>query len=574
MMHAAMRRIPQLLQPSKSVAGSVLLVAAIYVLTLCLLETRGFWIVDNANKFLQMQAILESGYRDYSLPWPGQDLDPDFEFNPLPPPFSHVEGGKLYSFYPPFFATISSIPFRLFGVLGLYLLSLLSSVLALAGLARLAGAFGLGPSVRHAVVLLAGLCTPIWFYSVVFWEHMPAVCLAIWGIAFLLRSLESGSRSELIAGCLLTTLGVYFRDELYLLCAVLVAMAILCSPSRRLRVAALALITMGLGILPLWAFQWLALGHPLGFHIVSQAAAGPVEHLLARPVVLYILFLAAAPQVWASIALTAPFALGFVWNPRLSAGAFERALPVYAGVAAACGGLFLVGGYAAAESPILWVNQSNGLFSAAPILLLAFARPRLAGEAPEPARLAQRLWLIALAYSALYLLASPLAGSSGIHWGNRLLLVLYPILVLPAAANLVRWLARHGRRRMAGTIALALVVLVGAGAQVYSIQLLQKRKEFSYRLSREIQRRPEQVVITPVWWAPQDLFAAFYDKAIFHVPTEDQADRLLARLRRAKHDRFLFVAARGTESRGTLVARVEDEGLGYFALDFLRLETR
>jgi len=40
MMRAAMRRIPQLLQPSKSVAGSVLLVVAIYVLTLCLLETR------------------------------------------------------------------------------------------------------------------------------------------------------------------------------------------------------------------------------------------------------------------------------------------------------------------------------------------------------------------------------------------------------------------------------------------------------------------------------------------------------------------------------------------------------
>ena len=48
----------------------------------------------------------------------------------------------------------------------------------------------------------------------------------------------------------------------------------------------------------------------------------------------------------------------------------------------------------------------------------------------------------------------------------------------------------------------------------------------------------------------------------------------LARLRRAKHDRFLFVAPRGTESRGTLVARVDDEGLNFFALDFLRVETR
>ncbi len=56
--------------------------------------------------------------------------------------------------------------------------------------------------------------------------------------------------------------------------------------------------------------------------------------------------------------------------------------------------------------------------------------------------------------------------------------------------------------------------------------------------------------------------------------TEDQVDRLLARLRRARHERFLFVVPRGTESRGTLVARVDDEGLNYFAMDFLRVETR
>jgi hypothetical protein len=152
--------------------------------------------------------------------------------------------------------------------------------------------------------------------------------------------------------------------------------------------------------------------------------------------------------------------------------------------------------------------------------------------------------------------------------------VLYPLLVLPAALNLVRWLARYGRQRRAGAFALALVVGLGAGAQVYSIGLLRTRKDFSYRLSREIQRRPEPVVVTPVWWAPQDLFACFYDKAIFHVRSEEQTDRLLARLRRAKQDRFLYVVPRGTESRGTLVARVDDGGLGYFALDFLRVEMR
>src|SRR5437867_10596285 len=65
-------------------AAPVLLVGAIYVLTLCHIEKRGFWIADNANKFLQLQAIVASGYSRWSIPWPGKSVDPEFAYNPLP----------------------------------------------------------------------------------------------------------------------------------------------------------------------------------------------------------------------------------------------------------------------------------------------------------------------------------------------------------------------------------------------------------------------------------------------------------------------------------------------------------
>ena len=70
-----------------SAIGSVALIAAIYLITLVLIQERAFWITDNANKFLQVEALLASGYTDYAIPWPGAGIDPDFRYNPLPDPW-------------------------------------------------------------------------------------------------------------------------------------------------------------------------------------------------------------------------------------------------------------------------------------------------------------------------------------------------------------------------------------------------------------------------------------------------------------------------------------------------------
>ena len=64
--------------PGRSVLCSLLAIAICYFAALCVLEKRGFWITDNANKFLQVQALANSRYTDFSIPWPGQIVDPDF----------------------------------------------------------------------------------------------------------------------------------------------------------------------------------------------------------------------------------------------------------------------------------------------------------------------------------------------------------------------------------------------------------------------------------------------------------------------------------------------------------------
>jgi hypothetical protein len=568
------KSLTRILDPRSSAFCSVALVGAIYVLTLCVLERQGFWCIDNANKFLQVQAITKSNYSDYSIPWPGRTIDPDFEYNPLNPPFSQVKDQKLFSPFSIVFATVSSVFFRLFGISGLYVLPVACSVLTLAGLAGIIGAIGLKTSAKHTVVLVAGLCTPIWFYSVTFWEHIVAVCFCIWGVYFYLRFLKSGSARQLVIGSILASLGIYFRDELYLFCVVLVCCAVACSPGRRLKTASLAVAGMIAGVVPLWFFQWAAIGEPFGFHLTSHvfSDAGIAEFITKKPAVVYNLFLAANPKVWVSLAVTVPFVVAFLINLRFSRRAFILAVPLYS-LIAIVSSFFALWGYFASPSPIFWMVHSCSLFTTVPVLILSFLRLKDPGDSVADSALIKWIWIVALVYAGLYGLTAPQMGSRGIHWGNRLLLVLYPLFAVLAAVNLVQWFKCFHLSVSWRTLAVALAILISFAAQLYSMHLLHKKKNFSYRLSQEIQKRPEQIVMCPVWWAPQELFSAFYNKKIFHPKSREHLEQLVMKLRSRGHDEFLLVSKVPKAKRKPAVATVDDEGLGYYSLTFFVIKT-
>ena len=554
-------------------AASVLLVALVLLATVATLEKRAFWVVDNASKFLQVEAILASGYRDTSIAWPGREIDPEYRWSPLPHGFGVVRGDRLYSVFPPAFAVLSSLPYRLLGMPGLYLLPFAAGVALLAGVAAAARALGADARGQAAAVLLAGLCTPIWFYSAVFWEHVPAACLALWGTEGVLRFLRDGGRRHLVRGCVLAALATYLRDELHLFGAVLVAVAAALGPRPRRRTAATGLLALGAALLPLWVVQSATLGHPLGIHLERQLAAELGTHLRERAAAFHLLFLASSPDRAASLLAMGPFALALVLAPRLSGRAATWGPPALAGFAAlACGAS--LAGYAGAEGPIRWMNASNGLLATVPALAFAgfrFADPR---EAPLDPRGTGALRGVALGYAVLYALAAPLAASSGVHWGNRFLLVLYPLLALLAGPNLARWLERHARGRPIATGAAALAVATSLGAQAYGVRLLHAKQSFSARLAQEVAGHPGAPIATGIFWLPQELFAELHARPVFFVPTQEDLRELRERLRRAGYRELLFATPYGTANAGTLTARVEDPELRFYGIDLVRVELR
>lgn len=551
---------------TRSAAPAALLLAAgLYLASLVWLPGDGLWIIDNGNKLIQVEALLASGHRDYSIPWPGRAIDPHFELNPLPNFFSVVHQGRLYSIFSPAFPALVSPFYAWLGTPGLYVLPFVSGVALLAGLLALARAAGLREPAGAVSVLVAGLCTPVWFYSVVFWEHIVAASLAVWAVAGWLSFLGTGSARALLASGAACAVAVWFRDQLLLLAALMGLMAFACAPGARGRAALLFGSGLAAGLAPLGVFQWLVLGDPIGFHLTHGFQVGGggslgariAAHLADRPGVLHHLFLAWAGDVPISALLSVPLLALLLLRPALPRRAFEAAL-VGCALWGLAGALVTALGSACAASPIDWWLRSNGFFSAAPLLALGLFRCRDLEQPPGLRRLGQ----LAAAYSVLYVLLSPLRNVTGIHWGSRYLLELYPLLAVLCAANLLVAGRLLSRARLAP---LALLLAASFALQLQALDILERKKSFGRRLARAVRERPEQVIVTDVWWLPQTLATEFFRRRIFYVESEEQARRLLAKLSRVGERRFLFVTSALDRPIEPGAVVVDDAGLAFFS---------
>jgi hypothetical protein len=705
-----------------SPGSAIILVAAVYLVTLGFLQLHGIWINDNGNRLILLQDVITSDYSDYSITWPGRAIDPTFDYAPISYPFAVVKNDRLFSLYSPVFATAASPFFRLLGYPGLYVLPLISSVVMLLGISRLMDMLEAGRMAKIYAILITGLATPIWFYSMTFWEHMIAVCLSVWGILFVLRFVRDQilrsqspryhcpedqfskdqtpedralkdrvpqhqtredqtlkdrfpgghSRRNLIIGAVLSALGIYFRDDLYALSAVLLLVVFLYSPRKRLGTTAIFVASTIVTLVPLWLFQWKAISAPFGYHLETLllTTAGIKQHILDRPRVFYNLYVGSSASAWASLLLSAPFWLLFILNPKMSARSARLSVPLY-GLAAIVASLFIYQCFFHTAKPIACMGNISSLFPAAPVLIFAFMRfadrqtarasVRLTsaeipkedtrsdetqtdqtlsaevpqgqtrsaemqlGEAPSTGfRLREIVWLVCLIYAVVYGLAAPKAGSWGIHWGNRLVLILYPLLAALSAANLADWqslksrskspekrpsnneparseiphdkppdirtsesqarvsppcgiLASQGRtltRKGWQEALVAIVILVSLAAQVYSVSILDRKMDFSYRLNQEIAKAPEEVIVTDQWWLGQELYTQFNRKLIFRIQSQQQLDQLVSVLRDHNYTRFLYVSPpMPGEKVGPEVRDITDGGLNYWNLRLFPVDT-
>ena len=428
-----------------------LLVAVYAVLGLYVLDPDAVYSGDIGVKYVQARALVDAGFRNLNIPYPGAFLDPAREFFPLRPPFVMESGGATQEIFPPASAALQAIAVAAAGYPGMVSLSILSAAVILYCAARL-----VPPAYSAAVVAVLGVASPLWFYAVSGWEHAPAVAFGTAAFAVAVRG--RGSAAAPLAGALVGA-GATIRDEILLLVPGILLVAWL--RHRRMRDVAgaafgAAVPLIAAAALEVWWFHRSMAAHLRhAVHLLQSAmhvtTAPNMDVPALRPFTLrerydtvIVYWLLGYGHLPIMLALVAAYAAGWLIRARWkTSGGF---LPWLAGI--------LVLASVDLHELITAPKWLAGLFRVAPYTVLALL------PVPGPARGPLPRVVIATAVCYLALAFAGVDTSGGKSLGPRLLLPLLPLLAAVAVWTIAaHWRTRRVDDRLVAGCGAALVLM-------------------------------------------------------------------------------------------------------------------
>jgi hypothetical protein len=488
------------------------LVATIYAaLAFYVLPQDAFFSSDEGLKLIQVQNFMRKGWTDFTLDYPGRWLDPELHFVPINNPPALIRDGNVYSVYPVFFPLLATPLFSLLGYAGLYVIPVLSGLVTLLltwQLARLMDMRGV-----PAIVVL-GLCTPLLFYSLLFWDHTLGTLLTTAALLLVVKTTSQPKWPLLLAAGAMLGLSVWARTELYVMAAIVpIAYFLLCG--RR----PLSTLILGLGtlmtLLPLWLFQLIVYGNPIGPHVAHFASLGyelPVT--TNRLAILYYTLLESNSEPL----LTFLFAMAFVasttvlWRPKLRENRFL--------VAASFGALVLC------SIPNLlqaWSGRPlGGLIATTPFL--AFSFHSISNRDVEDAH--RVLLGVCLGYVAVVCIATPV--DPGLQWGPRFLLPIFPLATVLALRNYLSLAAAARRASSATVLTVCLAATLGISLlfQGCGIRVMQIVKSRDRQLIENISLLDSTRIISDEYGLAQYAAPLFYENQFFYVRSQEEYQRL------------------------------------------------
>lgn len=452
-------------------------IACLYVLCLLTLPDRPvFWSPDEGGKYLTLQQITRTGEWSSPLPYPAAPIDPLLQNVPLL--YWLRVDDAIYSWWPTWFPALSSLPYQLLGVRGLFLIPMMSALLI--GLSVYALVSSISQRAALGAMFAVTLASPVWFYGLTYWEHTLHSVLILLGFAAALRGVISDRARCFALSGLFLGLALYLRLETVIFMGTLGLFILGGSIGRLRQRAAIRSIIVNLlvfsvsviiTVTPFLVRNQLIEGHPLGRRNAADVARTADRALsYGRE---------SALDLAPNILIGSVGHQGVDLSPSLrwlfvlaTAGCFASGwllrrgwdVPVYVSALA----LLALSGFVLL-SPEDY-SSIHGLILIAPFL--AFA-----GWGLQPAAdRVTRLWgMLAVLGVGVYVLATAIGGWSaqgGLQWGPRYALPLVPVLLVAAARGAhTLWHAAIplGAKRVAIGCMIALV-LIGFGFQVRGLR--------------------------------------------------------------------------------------------------------
>jgi hypothetical protein len=534
------------------------LIAAIGVLYVTLIfggwlgPLNAFWSSDQGVKLIQVFSLLLNKYRTNALLYPGQVYDPQALFSPLRGQYLW-RGGQAYAMFSAPFAYLSSIPFFLAGYPGLYLIPILSTLLTLRAYSMIARCC-LSPAWVLAGVVILALASPLFFYTLTFWEHTAAVLLVTSALALALDGMRSSNARPLLIAGLFLGAAAWLRNEVILSIPALGLALLVVRPPGMWRVSFWigggAALTIGL----LLVFNQASYGSFLGPHVLvagqsNYARATDLSTLIEQRLGWATTLL--VPQAHRFVLID----LGLLIAVALASRLTKHRLAIAIGAL----GVSLL---AVRLSSLIQLMLSSGLHSTLLetfplVLLLALPRApaepaaaaeqhaaRLAGSLSEE-RIVSLLEWFAVGYIALAWLAYIPDG--GTQWGPRVLLPALPPIVVVVLWRVSGWVHSPSTRQIGLAIAVALVLVSSTAfaGQIYGLRQIYLFNTNNAYILRTVNQCGERVIVTGVWYAPPLLAPIFYDGHLVYLAgTARDFETLVRQLARQGVTRFYYLGPR------------------------------
>ncbi|MBQ9786583.1 MAG: hypothetical protein IJW33_00240 [Lentisphaeria bacterium] len=495
------------LKQYRSITVPVLLFLLGLIFSAAFLPENPVWITDNGNKEMIARNFLEHGTIFFSHELPENFPRGGFHFLTLP-------DGKISSFHSPYLPVLTAY---LYPVAGDFCWNLLP-LLALAALAAVMMKF---PG-KKRYLLAAALGTPLLFYGLQFWEMVPAafmVTLSAW--LFCRKKVEA---SGLVFG-----LGVWMREELYLLGAgVLIALII----ERKWREIWRFGLGAALPVLALWVTNYLLFGNIAGMHgaeyfVNNRESGTPVFSLKETVFNFYqhiIRFETAGrwSMALAIAALIPSFAAGMMPEYR-SKKNFKTAAGVIFALISALLAVMLW-----QKKEYLLVSAGTfGLFLSIPILglFLLNLRPLLTDK--------RQLVRLGTGVVIFYILTIPFLLNPhdiGLTWGARHFIMVIPVMMVLTVYAFHRQGGFSDNRKWLFRVLCA----VGVFMQIYALTALVKVTESTSIFQEEILAQKAPVVISDLFFIPEMIPQTASAKLHLEVTGQKQLDSVLAYLEEKK----------------------------------------
>ena len=497
-------------------AWTFALVALVYLILSAILPKESIWISDEGNRIMTVQAYSEDGRS--MLPDPLAEIAAvPVGIRAYPQPYFIRKNGQWRSAYQLFFPRIAAWIHSAVGSTGMLFLPVLGGLLTILCAGLLTRKLFADDRTASAVMVLCAFCTPVWFYSMTFLETTCASFFAVLSLWLFLESKDSKHEFWKIAGCgILTGISILFREEGFIFAAGTgLAMGIWYFSRKRLAAYALGL---ALTVIPLLIYNYADSGSIFGMHhqIYSQLpeTGGSRLGMLLKNYSFYLFLLCLPFQ--GQLNLVIPWIL--------LAGTGLRLIPQLRKVTECLYFSIAVAGCSAS----LWCNlrtRHGGVFIYQSLLdhLPLFALILLCLPCLLRAKQKEIRFLTLIAVLGVFL--PPLLlnyDQPGMFWGGRHFLNVVPLLCILGSFLLLK---AENLSRIVRTGGWILVVL-SLAANLCGYGVLKVKRDFSAQYVRELSKPEYQVILTDLFWMPEELAWIHRSKCVLLMTAADSLDQI------------------------------------------------